>query len=167
MRVRPLPHRLTALTLVVGLVAAGGAIALRAPEAPALPRLRAGRLLASTLKALERPYSISGRVSADLQVARSFGRGGSLSHTTYRVWRSPAGVRVAQVLDFGERLFVANPTEAWSWDSATITATRLSAREVTSHGSDSTPAFPPDPLALARSPLHTVPPYSEPSRPAA
>jgi outer membrane lipoprotein-sorting protein len=57
---------------------------------------------------------------------------GSLVGTQrFRVWSSPDGIRVQHVMDLQEQDLVANHSEAWFWDSATATATKLRAAGVT------------------------------------
>jgi outer membrane lipoprotein-sorting protein len=154
---------LLGVALVVA--AAGGLMATRAASSPRLPSVSPDRLLASTIAALSNPISLSGRVAVDWNVDRHHKRrdrqGGELEHTAFRVWRSSAGIRVAQILDFGERLVVADRDEAWLWDSATLTANRLPSTEVTSGRFDFTPSVSADPFALAGSILRTFAPYSD------
>jgi outer membrane lipoprotein-sorting protein len=136
----------------------------RPDPSPALRRVRPAALLSSSMRALELPYSVSGRVTADVNVSRHHHRGdrggGTLAHSVFRVWRSVRGVRVAQVLPFGERLVVSNPSEAWYWDSETLIARQLPSADATSNGFDFTPTLSPEPFALSRSILGTIAPYS-------
>jgi hypothetical protein len=161
----PLPRkRTTALVMAVCIVVASVLLLFRADPSPALRRIRPAALLSSSMRALEQPYSVSGRVTADVNVSRRHHRddpgGGTLTHSVFRVWRSAGGVRVAQVMPFGERLLVANPDEAWYWDSGTLIARHLPALDATSNGLDFTPALTSDPLGLARSIIGTIAPFS-------
>jgi outer membrane lipoprotein-sorting protein len=164
MRAAHLPRtRAIAFAVAISLVGASALLLVRADPSPALPRVRPGELLASTMRALEQPYSVSGRVTADVNVSRRHhrgDRGGVLTHTVFRVWRSTRGVRVAQILDFGERLLVADRDEAWLWDSQTLTASHLASTDVTGGRFDFTPTLAADPFSLARSILGTFAPYS-------
>jgi hypothetical protein len=112
-------------------VAAVGVVAVRADPAPNLPPIAADQLLASTLAALARPFTISGEVHTrfDLgipQIPSSVGGdagGGALSALAlatgdqrYKVWRSADGVRIAHLLDLSEQDFVVSTSDAWFWD---------------------------------------------------
>ena len=157
--------KVAVLVVVLVVAAVGGLIATRAASSPRLPSVSPDRLLASSIAALSDPTSLSGRVAVDWNVDRHHHRrdrqGGQLEHTAFRVWRSSAGIRVAQVLDFGERVVVANADEAWLWDSASLTANRLPSTEVTSNDFDFSPTVAADPFALAGSILDTFAPYSD------
>jgi outer membrane lipoprotein-sorting protein len=165
MRALSLPRkRTTAGVTAVCIVGAFVLLLFRADPSPALRRIRPASLLSSSMRALQQPYSVSGRLAADVNVSRRHHRsdhgGGTLTHSVFRVWRSAAGLRLAQVLPFGERLVVANPDETWYWDSESLIARQLPATDATSSGLDFTPTLAPDPFALARSILGTVAPYS-------
>jgi outer membrane lipoprotein-sorting protein len=165
MRVNVFPRsRTTIAVAVTTMVLATAFISSRAAPSPDLPSIAPGRLLASSLRTLRDPISLSGRVVVDWNVNRHHfrrdRRGGKLAHAAFRVWRSDDGLRVAQVLDFGERLVVANQDRAWYWDSSTLTAHRLASTEVTSNGFDFSPSVAVDPFSLARSILDTFAPYS-------
>jgi len=163
MRALPRPRAAVATSVAIALLIAAALTLVAARPSPALPRVRPGALLASTIRALGDHRSLSGRVTADVNVSRRHHRrehGATIAHTVFRVWRSPAGVRVAQVLDFGERTVVANHDDAWIWDSATLTARHLAADEVTDGGFDFSPVLAADPLAVAHAIIGTVAPYS-------
>lgn len=127
--------RLTAvLVAAVCVLSVAGVRAVRADPTPSLPPVPADRLLASTLESLAKPVTISGTVQTKLDLGLpdlpvGGGVGGPfaevLGDQTFRVWSAPGGVRVSHILPFSERTLVANPSQAWSWDSDSMTATRL------------------------------------------
>jgi outer membrane lipoprotein-sorting protein len=118
-----------ALALAVGLSTG------RAAEPPNLPAVAADELVASSLRALADRTPVAGTVRTHLdlglpQLPGAFGDSTGpaqilLSDQTFKEWRSPDGVRVAQILPFGERVLVANATDLWAWDSARFTAWHL------------------------------------------
>jgi hypothetical protein len=118
-------------------VAAIGGVAVRADPAPNLPPIAGDQLLASTLAALARPFTISGEVHTrfDLgipQIPSSVGGAGgggvlgALALATgdqrYKVWRSADGVRIAHLLDLSEQDLVVSTSDAWFWDSSDMSA---------------------------------------------
>lgn len=117
-----------ALVLFAGL---GTAIGNTAPR-PVLPAVAADELLASSLHAIAARTPVSGtvRTHVDMGLPQLPGvlsdPGGPaqifLSDQTFKVWRSPDGVRVAQLLPFAERDVVQNATDVWAWDSEKFTA---------------------------------------------
>jgi len=161
---RALPPRRAAIATSVAIALVTAALTLGAAHpSPALPRVRPGALLASTIEALHGHRSLSGRVTADVNVSRRHhrrDRRDAIAHTVFRVWRSEDGIRVAQVLDFGERTLVANHDDAWLWDSASLTARHLASDEVTDGGFDFSPLVAADPISLAHAILGTIAPYS-------
>ena len=105
-------------------VAAVGVASVRADPAPDLPPIRGDALLASTLAALARPFTISGDVETrfDLGIPQipssvSGGAGGGLMGAVslvtgdqrYKVWHSTDGVRVAHLLAFSEQDLIREP----------------------------------------------------------
>ena len=56
--------------------------------------------------------------------------GSMVGNQRFRVWSSHDGIRVQHVMDLQEQDLVANRSEAWFWDSATSTATKLRAAGV-------------------------------------
>ena len=118
-------------------VAAIGGVAVRADPAPNLPPIAGDQLLASTLAALARPFTISGEVHTrfDLgipQIPSSVGGAagggvlGALALATgdqrYKVWRSSEDVRIAHLLDLSEQDLVVSTSDAWFWDSSDMSA---------------------------------------------
>ncbi len=169
---------------IVGLVAALavaaiGVASVRADPAPDLPPIGGDELLASSLAALARPFTISGDVDSrfdlgipQIPVSVSGGAGGgvmgALSLVTgdqrYKVWRSPDGVRVAHLLAFSERDLVVSANEAWFWDSSDMSAIRLGGLP----GEKLWEAAPPaaavrdaDFLEFARRALDALAPYAD------
>jgi outer membrane lipoprotein-sorting protein len=126
--------RVVAIVVVLAMLAVFGVSISRAnPAPPTLPAVTPARLLASSLAALAKPFSIAGDVRTDIdlglpQIPSGVGGEGSSSITSligmqrFKVWRSPDGVRVAHIVDFGEQSIVANRTGAWLWDSTGMTA---------------------------------------------
>ncbi len=132
-------RRRVGLVIVVAAlaVAAIGVVAVRADPAPNLPPIAGDQLLASSLAALARPFTISGEVDTrfDLgipQIPSSVGGaagGGALNALAlatgdqrYKVWRSADGVRIAHLLDLSEQDLVVSTSDAWFWDSSDMSA---------------------------------------------
>lgn len=104
-----------------------------ADPGPDLAPVPADTLIASSLAALADPsLSMSGTVGShvDLGIPQlpgtlSISSGALavlLTDQTFKVWRSPDGERVAQILPSAERDVVATPTDVWVWDSQQFTA---------------------------------------------
>jgi outer membrane lipoprotein-sorting protein len=119
-----------AAALVVGAVALTAAGAATAPDLAPVP---ADQLIASSIAAVaDRSLSVSGtvRTHVDLGIPQLPGAMSSssgplsllLSDQTLKVWRSPGGVRIAQILPAAERDVVVRPEELWLWDSDRFTA---------------------------------------------
>ncbi len=116
------------LVLVLGAGMAAGSATPR----PDLPPVAADELIASALHAIADHTPVSGTVKThvDLGLPQLPGALADpagpaqifLSDQTFKVWRSPDGVRVAQILPFAERDVVLNPMDAWAWDSEKFTA---------------------------------------------
>jgi hypothetical protein len=156
-------------------VAALGVANVRANPAPDLPAVGADSLLASTLSALARPFTISGEVSTHVAIGipsipSSIG-GGALGPVALaigdqhsKVWRSPDGVRVAHLLDLGEQDLIANARDAWFWDSSSMSAVHLA---IPASATDTFPASPiPAPsdadfLSVAQKAIAAVGPYAD------
>jgi outer membrane lipoprotein-sorting protein len=172
-RLRRSPGAAVAVAVVVLIVVAGAAIGAsraRAEPTPNLPAITADQLLASSISAMKAPGSISGDVRTRLDIglpeipaslngaASGVGitnaLGSMIGVQRFRVWSSQDGIRIQHVMDLQEQDLVANPSQAWFWDSATSTATKLRAA-----GLSSLPAPPTtapdqmanaDPLVLAK-----------------
>lgn len=120
---------LLALLVVVAVAGLGVAGAFAAGSAPSLdlPAVGANELLASTIRAAESGRPISGSVTTHVDVGlpdipSSMGGGPSgiesvLGDQRFKVWSSPDGLRVSQLLPFAERVFVGSPTDVWTWTS--------------------------------------------------
>ena len=129
--------RLGIIGVVATLVVASLGVAnVSANPAPHLPAVGADQLLASTLGALAHPFSISGEVSTHVDIgipSIPSGIGGgalgpfalAIGDQHFKLWRSPDGVRVAHLLDLGEQDLIANASDAWFWDSSSMSAVHL------------------------------------------
>src|SRR5207237_4573346 len=118
-----------ALLVVVAVAGLGVAGAFAAGSAPSLdlPAVGANELLASTIRAAESGRPISGSVTTHVDVGlpdipSSMGGGPSgiesvLGDQRFKVWSSPDGLRVSQLLPFAERMFVGSRTDLWTWNS--------------------------------------------------
>jgi outer membrane lipoprotein-sorting protein len=82
---------------------------------------------------------------------------------TYKVWHSPDGARIANLLPAGERDLVANKTDAWFWDSRTQTAKHvtydMAAMRPTAKARQET-GTPPDPTTLATKIVRRLAPFA-------
>jgi outer membrane lipoprotein-sorting protein len=106
---------------VVGAFAAGSAPSLD------LPTVSPEALVASTIRAVESGRPISGSVTTHVDlglpdIPTSMGGGPSgvesvIGDQRFKVWSSPDGLRVSQLLPFAERVFVGSPTDVWTWNS--------------------------------------------------
>jgi len=115
------------IVLAVGWLSAG-----RAVPTPDLPSVSPTTLIASTLHAVAIQTPISGTVKThvDLGIPQlpstlsdpAGPAGILLADQTFKVWYGPDGVRVAQILPFGERDLVASKTDVWLWDAQRFTA---------------------------------------------
>jgi len=157
-RIRHFPGTVVAavVTVVVVAIAATGVSRVRAQPAPSLPPTTADQLLDSTITALALPHSVSGTVETTLDVGLPeipdvlSGAAGGVGITNvlgsvigpqrFRVWSSSDGIRIQHLMDLQEQDLVANHADAWFWDSASATATKLRAAGVTS----AVPALPAD-----------------------
>jgi hypothetical protein len=167
------------VALVAALVVAAiGVASVRADPAPDLPSVAGDELLASTLAALARPFSISGDVdtNVDLGIPQlpssvSGGAGGGVmaalslvaGDQRYRVWRSPDGVRVAHLLAFSEHDLVVSRSDAWFWDSSDMSAVHFGVPGM-QRWEEAPPAAAlgdADLLAFARRALDALAPYAE------
>jgi outer membrane lipoprotein-sorting protein len=175
-RLRRFPRSVVAAIVVVVVVAiaATGVSKVRAEPPPSLAPITADQLLASTITALAAPHSVSGDLQTRLDVGMPeippalSGAAGGVGITNmvgsiigvqhFRVWSSPDGVRIQHLMDLQEQDLVANHSEAWFWDSASSTATKLRAAGVTSAVPVPTDARAQmanaDPLTLAEHMLH-------------
>jgi len=164
-----------ALAVVVGGVVAGNA----QPAPPALAPLTAEQLLSKLITAGETttsPQSFSGEASSSVnlglpQLPQGLGGGSStgladllMGDQNYKVWRSPDGLRIANLLRAGERDLVVNATDAWLWDSQTQTAKHLTydaAAWQERAAAEQQTSTPPDPATVATDIVHRLAPYAE------
>jgi outer membrane lipoprotein-sorting protein len=160
-------------------VAGLGVANVRADPTPDLPSIAGDELLASTLGALARPFTISGDVDShvDLGIPQipasvSGGSGGGLmgavnlaaGDQAYKIWRSPDGARVAHLLPFAEQDVVVDRHDAWFWDSSDMSAIHLAGVPGTTLWDASAPAATvrdADLLLFAQRALDAVAPHAD------
>ena len=149
----------TIVIVFVGLVA--GASPPEPRLAPTTPR----RLVSSAAEALLGRETVSGWVETRVDlglpdVAEASSGGGPLSFAgdhRLRVWHSPRGLRITDVLPLAERSLVVGPDGAWTWDSEAFTARRLAGGEITeAAGGLGGLLGVLDPTALARASLKAI-----------
>lgn len=172
-----------AVTLAAGAL---GISAVRADPTPDLPPVAADELLASSLRAMSSPPPVSGTVRThvdlglpslpDISTGAANGEAATaasmlLGDQTFRLWRSPDGIRVSHLARFQEQVLVANHAEAWAWDSQSLSAVRLTPQDLTTavpqglarRVERSAPSVPPslgDPIRIARTVIEGVTPYA-------
>jgi hypothetical protein len=162
-----------AVVPVVGAVLLVGAVSVAArPSAtPSLPPITPGRLIASTLRSLAQDRPVSGHLRARLDLGlpsipdEGFGAtaseaAGFLSSLTgthrLRLWSSPEGFRLADLLQSSERAIFVSRRDAWAWDFSSFTAYHLAQGSEASHEHGGRDLV--DPLALARRALDAITP---------
>ena len=159
---RPVKIRLLSASLGLALAITGVvAVAARASSTPQLPPITAQALLASVISAAESSGPpVSGRVTTHLDLGfpslpdALAGRGPGGASTLlnelsgehhFRVWSSPDGIRVAELLFAAERSITVSRTDAWAWDSTTFTAYHLGSIPKLGAAPDlTTPGMPAD-----------------------
>ncbi len=104
----------------------------RAETTPNLPAISPRDLITSTLAAAADRTPVSGTVRTHValgipQLPSALNDpagplGLLLADQTFKVWYGPDGLRVAQILPFGERDLVTDRTDVWFWDSQRFTA---------------------------------------------
>ena len=173
-------RRVAIAGVVAALVVAGlGVVSVRADPTPDLPSMGGGELLASTLGALARPFTISGDVEThvDLGIPQipagvGGGSGGGLmgavnlvaGDQTYKLWRSRDGVRVAHLLPFAEQDVIVDRHDAWWWDSSDMSAIHLAGVPGVTLWDASAPAAAvrdADLLLIAHRALDALAPYAD------
>jgi outer membrane lipoprotein-sorting protein len=113
------------------------------------------------------PDISTGAANGDAATAASM----LLGDQTFRLWRSPDGIRVSHLARFQEQVLVANHVEAWAWDSQSLSAVRLTPQDLTAAVPEglarrverSAASLPPslgDPIRIARTLLEGVSPYA-------
>lgn len=171
--------RTVVVTTIGALLLAGVAVsvAARPSSPPSLPPTSPNRLIASTLRALAQDPSVSGHLTAHLDLglpsipnegpgAAPSEAAGFLASLTgshrLRLWSSADGFRLADLLRSSERAIFISRTDAWAWDFDSFSAYHLSrvprggpgfGHEGNGPGTDLV-----DPLALTRKALAAVTP---------
>jgi outer membrane lipoprotein-sorting protein len=155
------------------LVAASAAIAGVARSSPSLPAVGPQQLVANMIRVAATDPSVSGTLTAHLGLGLpdlpDEGAGAvsgpaaildSLSGDhRLRVWHSRDGARISDLLPTGERSIVVSRTQAWLWDSTTMTAVRLGAgADPGAEAAARTAASLIDPVALSRRALQAIDP---------
>ncbi len=136
---------------------------------PDLAPVPADTLIASSLAAVADPsLSMSGtvRTHVDLGIPQLPGTLSSssgplsvlLSDQTFKVWRSPDGKRIAQILPSAERDVIATPTDLWAWDSQRFTAWHAT---VPSSATAAQSLSPADIDSIVSKAIATVAPYAD------
>lgn len=123
---------IASIVMALVLAASAGLAVGRAETVPDLPPVAPERLVADALVAIASRTPVSGTITTHLelglpQLPASLGPSGGaasilLADQTFKVWRSPDGTRVAQILPFAERDLIATRTDVWAWDSDAFTA---------------------------------------------
>lgn len=160
------------LGAVAGLVLALG-VGLsvgRAAPSPELPSVPPDELLASAIRAAGSATPLSGTVTTHVDLGLPQLPGGMgdaadpvgvlLADQTFRVWRSPDGIRVAQILPFAERDVVMNATDAWLWDSQRFAAWHMTTPSK-GGGEEHGVRSPGDLEALIATALREIRPYAD------
>jgi outer membrane lipoprotein-sorting protein len=180
-RLRPSPRAAVAIivAIAVAVVVGGTLVGNAQTPPPSLAPLSAEQLLSKLITTAETsaPPSFSGDASSSVNLGLPqipTGLGGTSAtggltdlltgDQTYKVWHSPDGVRVANLLPAGERDLVANKTDAWLWDSQTQTAKHLTydlAAMRAAAKAQQRSATPPDPSTLATTIVRRVAPYAD------
>nr|MBA3739418.1 hypothetical protein [Actinomycetota bacterium] len=153
--------------------------AARASAPPRLPSVSADELVASVLQAVSRNGPASGEMAVRLDLgipqvatgdlgAQAGGLASLFGDHRLKVWRSAEGLRVADILRVAERDLFVSKTDAWLWDSETLTARHLGPFETPSSGPSGFPFGNPtllgafaDPLPLARMGLQLIEPTTK------
>jgi len=165
--------RRTLIAVAVALAAVGGGVAgatARANRAASLPAIAPDQLVASVAHALTASPSLSGSVAShvDLGLPSLSGLVAADANPadivagdhTVRLWHSPDGVRIDDLLSMAQRSLYVSRTEVWAWDSQTFTAyhvTGLGPRQTP----DAAPIPSPDPLEMARRSLAAIDPTTQ------
>ncbi|MFN2544098.1 MAG: outer membrane lipoprotein carrier protein LolA [Actinomycetota bacterium] len=125
--------------LVVATASITTVLATRSTAAPNLPPISATRLVSEAIAAVERNGPVHGDASVHIDLGLpslpSSGYGpqtGPLSvlaelagDHSLRVWKSPDGVRIADLLPAAERAVFATAGDLWLWNSTQMTAVHV------------------------------------------
>jgi outer membrane lipoprotein-sorting protein len=163
---------LAAAAVVV--LAVGGGVAgaaARANRTASLPSIAADRLIATTMQALDAGPTLSGTVAShvDLGLPSLSGLVAADTNPTdvvagdhsIRIWHSPDGVRIDDLLPMAQRSLFVSRSAAWAWDSQTFTAYRMVGRSATVGARPASPVPDGDPLELARRALSSIDPTTK------
>ena len=165
--------RLRGVAVIVAagaLVAASSAIGSVASSSPRLPGVTPERVVTEMIRAVAGDPSVSGQVAAHLDLglpdlphasaAAAPGPAALLDSLSgdhrLRVLHSRDGSRLSDLVTAGERSIVVSRTQAWLWDSTTMTAVRLGAGADTGAEAVRTAASLIDPVDLARRALQAL-----------
>jgi hypothetical protein len=153
------------------LVGVAASVAARPSATPSLPPITPDRLIATTLRSLAQDRPVSGHLRARLDLglpsipdegigATASEAAGFLSSLTgthrLRLWSSPDGFRLADLLQSSERAIFVSRTDAWAWDFSSFTAYHLGRRSAANHEHSELDLV--DPLVLARQALDAITP---------
>jgi hypothetical protein len=166
-RIRALGFAL-ALTIALGVgavAAAGQGSSVQLPVEP--PEA----LVASALRAAGSQRAVSGTVTTHVDLGLpelpDVGTSGSgdaaalLGDQRFKIWSSPDGLRVAQLLPFSERVFLAGPGGLWTWSSDTGVAVHTAVDpSLRREASKELSHVMGDPAALAARLLDEASPYA-------
>lgn len=165
-----LPARYVAVGVgLAAVIALAGFVAASGPPEPDVPKTTPRRLVAAVAEALAARRPLSGWVATHVDLGLpALPQGASEGPLSFagdhrlRVWQSPAGLRIADVLPLSERVLVVGPSGAWTWDSESFRARRLADPVVTSAAQDLGGMLSQlDPTALAGYSLRLVSPSTE------
>jgi hypothetical protein len=163
-----------AVVPVVGailLVGVAASVAARPSATPSLAPISPHRVIASMLRSLAQDRPVSGHLRARLDLglpaipdegigAAASEAAGFLSSLTgthrLRLWSSPDGFRLADLLQSSERAIFVSRTDAWAWDFSSFTAYHLGRRSEADHEHEGRDLV--DPLAMARRALDAITP---------
>ena len=179
MRLSPQVPAVAVVSIAVAVIV-GGMIAGNAePAPPVLAPLTAQQLLSKVITVGESPtspLSFSGEASSSVNLGFPpipAGFGGTstpglvdllMSGQTYRVWQSPDGVRVANLLRVGERDLIVNTSDGWLWDSTTQTARHLTFDAASMQAraqAEQQAGTPPDPATLVTKIVRQLAPFAD------
>jgi outer membrane lipoprotein-sorting protein len=129
-----------AVIVVAGvLLVSTAALAGVARSSPQLPAVSAQQLVSNLIRAVSADPPVSGSMSTHFDIGLpSFPDEGPATPTgplalissfsgdhRLRVWHSRDGVRISDLLPTAERSIIVSRTQAWLWDSSSMTAMRL------------------------------------------
>jgi hypothetical protein len=165
--------RLRGVAVIVAaaaLVAASSAIGSVARSSPRLPGVTPERLVTEMIRAVAGDPAVSGAVTAHLELglpdlpdegaAAASGPAALFDSLSgdhrLRVWHSRDGSRLSDLVPAGERSIIVSRTQAWLWDSTTMTAVRVGTGADTGAEAARAAASLIDPVELARRALEAL-----------